>query len=63
MLFRSHHLVFPSHDTLCCSISGTKTVKGIVLDTQDDAYTPKGIGDDSGVDVASFVLKVMHAST
>lgn len=50
-------------DGIWGSISDTKVVKGIVLDTQDDAYTPKGVGDDSGLDIASFVLKVIHAST
>jgi len=45
------------------SITGTVSVKGILLENQDDDYEPKGVGDDSGLDIAALSMRVMYAST
>jgi hypothetical protein len=45
------------------SIASTQTVKGIMLENQDDEYEPRGIGNDLGLDVSAFSMRVMYAST
>ena len=45
------------------SIASTQTVKGILLESQDDDYEPKGTGGDLGLDIAAFSMKVIYAST
>lgn len=44
-------------------VNSTDTVKGILLDNQSDDYEPKGIGGDLGLDVSSFILRILYAST
>jgi hypothetical protein len=45
------------------SISSSQTVKGILLESQDDNYEPKGTGGDIGLDIASFSMRVFYSST
>lgn len=56
LMWRDIHCAFGS-------IASTQTVKGIMIDSQDDDYEPKGVGADYGLDVASFSMQVMYAST
>jgi len=45
------------------NIASTQTVKGILLESQDDDYEPKGTGGDLGLDIAAFSMRVIYAST
>lgn len=56
LMWRDIHCLFGS-------IATTQTVKGILLESQDDDYEPKGVGGDFGLDVSSFSMQVMYAST
>jgi len=44
-------------------ITSTKLVKGMFLSNQDDEYIVKGIGNDIGLDIAAFNLRVVHSTT
>ncbi len=41
---------------------GAGTVKGCFVDSQDDDYVPKGIGDDEGLHVAAQSLRIFHTT-
>lgn len=45
------------------SIASSQSVKGIFIENQSDDYEPKGTGGDLGLDVSSFQMRVLYAST